>query len=333
MKWAHNNQPGFTIVELLIVVVVIAILVAITIVSYNGISQRATAATLQSETASAVKAAEAYKTQSDTGVYPSSLSSLGFNNSSTITYYYDSTNNLYCVQSKKDSRSYSATSTNQVVTTGSCSDNGLIGWWRLNGNADDSSANAYNGTASNTTSSTGQNGQANQAFTFTSASTSNVTVAHNTTLGSDPQTFSFWIRPTSWASANASVILSKRSSTTDGYYIAYTTSSLGLVFDCGTSTSPNRWIPGYAPTLNTWTHVVFTCSSDTGVALYVNGAYNNRRTSVNRSAMTTSTKNLKFGQDSDAGAQLFNGAMDDIRIYNRVLTVSEVNALYTAGAQ
>lgn len=40
MKWARK-QTGFTIVELLIVIVVIAILAAITIVSYNGIAKRA----------------------------------------------------------------------------------------------------------------------------------------------------------------------------------------------------------------------------------------------------------------------------------------------------
>lgn len=40
MQWA-KRQPGFTIVELLIVIVVIAILAAITIVSYNGIISRA----------------------------------------------------------------------------------------------------------------------------------------------------------------------------------------------------------------------------------------------------------------------------------------------------
>ena len=38
-RWA--KQTGFTIVELLIVIVVIAILAAITIVAYNGIQQRA----------------------------------------------------------------------------------------------------------------------------------------------------------------------------------------------------------------------------------------------------------------------------------------------------
>ncbi|MFZ1242596.1 MAG: prepilin-type N-terminal cleavage/methylation domain-containing protein [Candidatus Saccharimonas sp.] len=36
----HTNKRGFTIVELLIVIVVIAILAAISIVNYNGIQQR-----------------------------------------------------------------------------------------------------------------------------------------------------------------------------------------------------------------------------------------------------------------------------------------------------
>lgn len=40
MKWAKSNK-GFTIVELLIVVVVIAILAVISIVAYNGIQERA----------------------------------------------------------------------------------------------------------------------------------------------------------------------------------------------------------------------------------------------------------------------------------------------------
>jgi len=39
--WARNRNSGFTIVELLIVIVVIAILAAISVVAYNGIQQRA----------------------------------------------------------------------------------------------------------------------------------------------------------------------------------------------------------------------------------------------------------------------------------------------------
>jgi len=39
--WANSKNNGFTIVELLIVIVVIGILAAITIVSFNGVQQRA----------------------------------------------------------------------------------------------------------------------------------------------------------------------------------------------------------------------------------------------------------------------------------------------------
>jgi prepilin-type N-terminal cleavage/methylation domain-containing protein len=47
----YSKQKGFTIVELLIVVVVIAILAAITIVSYNGIQNRAQQSKIASDIA------------------------------------------------------------------------------------------------------------------------------------------------------------------------------------------------------------------------------------------------------------------------------------------
>lgn len=49
IMWAKQKQTGFTIVELLIVIVVIAILAAITIVAYNGIQQRAANAAVTSD--------------------------------------------------------------------------------------------------------------------------------------------------------------------------------------------------------------------------------------------------------------------------------------------
>ena len=49
MKRINQSQPGFTIVELLIVIVVIGILAAITIVAYNGIQGRAQDTAIQSD--------------------------------------------------------------------------------------------------------------------------------------------------------------------------------------------------------------------------------------------------------------------------------------------
>ena len=59
---------GFTIVELLIVVVVIGILAAITVVAFNGVTNRANAASAQSAATSVAKKAEAYNAEN--GRYP-----------------------------------------------------------------------------------------------------------------------------------------------------------------------------------------------------------------------------------------------------------------------
>lgn len=74
ITWAPK-QKGFTIVELLIVIVVIAILAAITIVAYNGIQQRAKNSQRQQDIKIIAKALELYYT--DNGRYPNSTCSLG----------------------------------------------------------------------------------------------------------------------------------------------------------------------------------------------------------------------------------------------------------------
>ncbi|MBM3210040.1 prepilin-type N-terminal cleavage/methylation domain-containing protein [Candidatus Saccharibacteria bacterium] len=61
---------GFTIVELLIVIVVIAILAAITIVAYNGIQNRANDSAVESDLASAAKKLEIFKIDANQSLYP-----------------------------------------------------------------------------------------------------------------------------------------------------------------------------------------------------------------------------------------------------------------------
>ena len=68
--WTTRKHPGFTIVELLIVVVVIGILAAIVIVAYNGITNSANNSAVKSDFATLAKKMELYKTSSSSGQYP-----------------------------------------------------------------------------------------------------------------------------------------------------------------------------------------------------------------------------------------------------------------------
>ncbi|MDN5275994.1 MAG: ral secretion pathway protein [Candidatus Saccharibacteria bacterium] len=72
--WAKNKQSGFTIVELLIVIVVIGILAAITVVAYNGIQSRANDTAVQSDLTNIAKKYELYKVDNDTYPFGGTLS-------------------------------------------------------------------------------------------------------------------------------------------------------------------------------------------------------------------------------------------------------------------
>ena len=75
---------GFTIVELLIVMVVIAILAAITIVSYNGIASQAKEAALKADLSNGAKQLGIAKVE--TGSYPSNANDLKKSNGTTFSY-------------------------------------------------------------------------------------------------------------------------------------------------------------------------------------------------------------------------------------------------------
>ncbi len=67
------NKKGFTIVELLIVIVVIAILAAITVVAFNGVQQRARDSIRKSDLANLEKALELHYTDKGSFTQPENM--------------------------------------------------------------------------------------------------------------------------------------------------------------------------------------------------------------------------------------------------------------------
>ncbi len=122
-----RKQTGFTIVELLIVIVIIGILAAITIVAYNGIQNRARASAAQSLASQANKKVMAY--QASEGSYPADLSTAGVTDTTDLQYSVNNGSNpaTYCLTATNGSMSYFSSSTQPTPQSGGCSGHGQGG--------------------------------------------------------------------------------------------------------------------------------------------------------------------------------------------------------------
>ena len=133
----RNVRQGFTIVELLIVIVVIGILAAIVIVAYNGVQERARASSASSALSQAAKKIAVWQVD-----YPSTsptctqfgteLGSTDFDCSLTIgsvAYQYTAgTNGAYCITATNGTTSYYLnTTTATKPTAGGCAGHGVGG--------------------------------------------------------------------------------------------------------------------------------------------------------------------------------------------------------------
>jgi hypothetical protein len=82
---------------------------------------------------------------------------------------------------------------------------------------------------------------------------------------------------------------------------------------------------------NIWYHIAIVKSGDSGtnLTLYLNGVADG---TASVGSVTTPSGDKRIGGWTENNDQAFNGAIDEIRLYNRALAVSEVAALYAVGA-
>lgn len=118
------KQPGFTIVELLVVITVISILATITAISYVGVSTKAKTSVLQSDLINASRQIDMY--QIENSQYPSSTSlvnnnkGIAFSSGNTLlSYTYDDAANYYCLTIKNGSI-VASIKNNAPITNGYC---------------------------------------------------------------------------------------------------------------------------------------------------------------------------------------------------------------------
>ena len=123
-------RQGFTIIELLIVIVVIGILAAIVIVAYNGIIQRAHVAALQSDLTNGAQ--QLAVDNASNGSYPAtaaqSNNGAGLKGSSgnALTYNASADGKSYCLQSTSFGSTYANTNNSNNLVQGYCSGTTLV---------------------------------------------------------------------------------------------------------------------------------------------------------------------------------------------------------------
>ncbi len=134
-QWAKQTN-GFTIVELLIVIVVIAILSAVTIVAYTGIQERTKISSLQTALSQANKKVLTYAVEHSDN-YPDTLADGGVSDTSSALYQYTSNNtvspktySLTVMNEPSGALSYYLSSTQPKATSGIAPGQNIIPWYK-----------------------------------------------------------------------------------------------------------------------------------------------------------------------------------------------------------
>ena len=213
-----------------------------------------------------------------------------------------------------------------AVTVSAPNSNGLVGYWSFNEGtstlAHDFSGHGNTGTLSGTTLPTWTAGKLGQALKF-NGSTSYVT-ASNVSVGNS-FTASAWVKAAAWPQINGTRILEANG--------AGRGNTFGLVIAngaTGVSSAVNNTLPatGVALTAGVWKLVTVTYDGTTEF-LYANGAL------ISSKAVTTAgagSHTMGIGtRGNTPGTLVWNGTIDDVRIYNRALSAQEVKQLYQSG--
>jgi hypothetical protein len=202
-------------------------------------------------------------------------------------------------------------------------DMALIGWWPLDGNAEDYSVNRNNGTPTNVTY---VNGKIGQAGSFNGTS-SNIIIQNSSQLNPINISLSLWFKSDNIPGNRQ--LISKRTDFSVGSYWLYLEANL-LFFDTFTSLGRDRWTYTLSISTNTWYHLTATYDG-LQKKIYLNGILLQTINSSTPGNLVSSNGNVFIGRDNPAVATyFFSGQINDVRIYDHVLSQKEINDISKA---
>ena len=208
---------------------------------------------------------------------------------------------------------------------------GLVGYWPFDGSqmnwasnlALDASGNGNNGTLVNMTPANAVMGVIGQALSFNGTSQSVSIPTFNSTF--TYCTMTAWIKPAALPSGWNGIVFSRDGLSKLGGLSFNTTNELSWNWD----NNGWSWASGlYAP-INQWSLVTLVITP-TSATIYLGSGGKLISATDPYANPAQVLDNLYIGQDT-YGGRFFNGSIDDVRIYNRALSASEVKQLYNLG--
>jgi hypothetical protein len=193
----------------------------------------------------------------------------------------------------------------------------LVGWWKLDNDVKDSSGKGNNGTiAGAPTWVTG--GKIGSALSLNGTADYVDCGAADSLNITDKVTLSAWIKPNTMANSAYQTFVSKGD---HAYCLQQTSGNLieFYVYDTGWHAVDSAIITS---TFNgTWHHVAGTFDG-TQLKLYVDGKLT--ASVLYAGDIDTATHSVSIGRNSEQSGRLFNGTIDEVRVYRGALPTSEI---------
>jgi len=223
------------------------------------------------------------------------------------------------------------------------SNRGLIAWYPFSGNALDLSGNGFNGEVFGVVSTSDRFGNRNSALSFNGDdSYIDLSIFIDSLNVSEPATISFWVKSELDA---PQAIFSISDSTQSVYGISvlyignFTTSTLAdeLICCANRTNLTDDYITGYTTTNrsilldNKWHHLVYIFDGELTRIFLDNNQLpltDYKSNNGHFGNIANANKMLIGSRYSNGMGAFFNGSLDELRIYNRVLNINEISNLF-----
>ena len=200
--------------------------------------------------------------------------------------------------------------------------NGLVGWWPFNGNANDESGNGNNGsyvTGVNPTSD--RNGASNSAMGFSGQGS--ITLSNLPTTGSQDFTIAGWLSTSNASTARKGIACWGQDIPWQGTYF-FVNPNGKLAFDFAYNAGPTST----ASVNDAQWHFVSVTNNNGFIQLYVDGVPNGQGMQMSPPNISGNTKSIGSNLSGGGTQNNFAGKLDDIAIWDRALTSSEIQNIY-----